>query len=369
MPTNTAPVATQDIQDTGKDATWGCSPGYICDPPKPDHCQFWANPPNANYTCHKDYCVKAPSTIDVHWPDDHTSWYPATEGYFNLNPEDFGLSFDIFEANVVTATIGGLPTTYTTGDWSSQASLSSFPPATTTPGLKIKARAISKRANTVPAVCYADCNNCFVEAQKVGKVYNLLCASGTPFEQDLNTCQTCVAAHGDTQKLSLQTYVQPQFAQFLDFCSVPPAQSEVAAPTTTSSNTETGVPLSVSPTSALLASGTTSTPTSVVQGTSQVSASSQSTAPISTSTPTPSVASQSSATSAGVSTSLPASTPGRSSSSPSSSPSTTSSPSSSPTSTGASPITTASSGNSLQPSGFLLLISATTLALCAFFVY
>lgn len=352
MPTNT-PGVQVNPQDTGKDATWGCSPGYVCNPPKPDHCQLWANPPDANYTCDASYCIPAPPFNDVKWQDDTTSYFPAVEGYFNLNPEDFGLSFDIFAEEIVTTTIGGVPTTYTTGDWSSQASLSSFPPATTA-SVQWK-RSIAKRANTVPSVCYDDCNNCFIEAQKVGKSYNALCASGTPFEDELTACQNCVAQHGDTQKVTLQDYVSPQFAQFIDFCSGSAPQSEVAA--TTSTETGTVIPLPVSSTSVVTANAqtTAATPTVPVVVTSQASAITN-TSPIPISTATPAVTPQSSATSAGVVTSLPSTGSGSGSGASGTGTATSGGSISSSTSTGPAQVTTNSSYN-LQPSRGLLAFS------------
>ncbi|KAG0649268.1 Adhesin [Hyphodiscus hymeniophilus] len=401
MPTNTAPVLNP--QDSGEDATWGCSPGFVCNPPKPDHCEFFENPPLANYTCEPENCIMSPPITDVHWKDDESSLYPATEGYFNLNPNDFGLSFDIFAEQLIVSRItdkqGVKTVTSTTGDWSSQASLSSFPPAETDPAVKLKPRALSLPANTVPSMCYDDCNNAFVEAQHVGKIYNSLCVSGTPFEDELSACQICVAAHGDEQKLSLQIYVYPQFAQFIGFCSAKSPQSEVSASTS---------PVLAS------AKSTEVTPTSSVQVTSQVSASSVPIIPISTGSAIHSSVilasptfSGSSATHTEVSTSLPPSTALTSTSSsgsssistglsvslsPSVSLTSTSSSGSSAISTGVSAslppsaaltsptfsgsststspaqVTNPSSSTNLQPSRFILAMTAATLAFCAFLI-
>lgn len=169
------------------------------------------------------------------WPANETSYFPPTNGYFNLPPPAFGLDYGIFAAQVINGV--------TTGDWSSQASLTHFNPAPT--GLR-KARdlrpqiravplqeraAIRKRDDTiVPAVCYATCNNCFIEAQKVGKS-PALCASGSAFKIDLGACDDCVVANGDSTKVTLQTFVDPEFEPFISFCSAQSAQPEVGAST------------------------------------------------------------------------------------------------------------------------------------------
>ncbi len=364
MPTNSAPVTPQA---TGEDATWGCLPGYVCSPPKPDSCDLFANPPDPNYVCDQAYCIQAPAFNDVQWPSGHTSFYPAIEGYFNLNPEDFGLSFDIFAEQIISTIIAGVPTAYTTGNWSSQAFLGSFS-ATSGPSTpQRKPRSLAKRGNTVPSVCYADCNNCFIEAQKVGKSSSL-CASNSPFESDLGACQACVANNGDAEKVTLQNYVDPEFAQFLDFCSAQAPESELA-PLSTSTSTETVSPLPVSSTSVVLVNAVTTaaTPTIAIQVTSQVSANSNTSPfPISTSTPTPTVAPQSSKTSVGVAASLPSSSGSGSVSVPVSGAGAGSSSSTS-TTTGPTLVTTNSS-NILVPSNILLYAIALMFAFCTYLV-
>lgn len=246
MPTNT-PGAVVVPQDTSDRALWGCSPGYICDPPKPAGCNIWANPPDYNYLCDRKNCKPAPPFHGTEWPDNTTSYYPPTKGYFNLNPRAFGLDYTIFVEKIIVKTITryGAPfvTTYTTGDWVSKASLSHYPP---TPGAVTKryadgaelyARLLEKRDNTiVPAVCFADCNNCFNEAQKVGKS-DALCASDSAFNVDLETCRTCVENNGDSSKVTLQTYVEPKFQPFIDFCAVQTAQP-IVVPTTSRSTVQ-----------------------------------------------------------------------------------------------------------------------------------
>ncbi|KAE9373225.1 hypothetical protein N431DRAFT_226243 [Stipitochalara longipes BDJ] len=75
-----------------------------------------------------------------------------------------------------------------------------------------------RQSSVVPAVCYAVCNNAYIEAQKAGKT-PALCAAGSAFLADVGQCQDCIVAHGDSTNASLTTYVDPEFAPFLDFCA------------------------------------------------------------------------------------------------------------------------------------------------------
>ncbi|RDL33729.1 uncharacterized protein BP5553_08097 [Venustampulla echinocandica] len=259
-PTNSGPVTPQD---TGPDALWGCSPGFVCNPPKPDHCTVWADPPDKNYLCDAKFCVPSPDFSPVTWPAGKTSYFPPTDGYFNLNPNAFGLGYGIFFND-------------SPKEWTSQAGLSHYPPAATPlPAKKREVRVhaaklskLSKRDATVyPAVCYAQCNNCWIEAQRVGK-QPALCESNSAFKLGYESCQECAVANGDDTKQSLQAYVAPQFAQFIDFCSARPAQSAVL-PESTSTAVVVPVPVTQS---VVVATTTAPTPTQSVEVTSQVEA-------------------------------------------------------------------------------------------------
>jgi hypothetical protein len=241
-PTNSGPVTPQD---TGPNALWGCSPGFVCSPPKPDSCTVFAQPPSYDYLCDASFCIPSPPFTPVKWPDHETSFYPLTQGYFNLPPPAFGLGYGIFAETVVDGVA--------TGDWSSQASITHFPPAATAAKkvrqLPPRARAlpapIQKRDNTiVPAVCYALCNNCYIEAQKVGKS-PALCSSGSAFESDLSACESCVQANGDKTKATLQKYVSPEFAPFINFCNAQPPAQPIVESTSVKVNTPPAVTHSV----------------------------------------------------------------------------------------------------------------------------
>jgi hypothetical protein len=92
-------------------------------------------------------------------------------------------------------------------------------------------RAVIRRdplnTKVVPSMCYNECNNCFLEAQKVGKSA-ALCAAGSAFQQDYAACQECAVANGDTTQSSLKLNVIPDFQQWLTFCQGTPAQPEVS---------------------------------------------------------------------------------------------------------------------------------------------
>ena len=90
-------------------------------------------------------------------PENETSYFPITTGYFNLDPRAFGPNFDIFELGTVTeytisnSTLSAL----TTGDWSSQTSLSQYAISTST------GTSSSKVDSAMSAICCPSCNNYF----------------------------------------------------------------------------------------------------------------------------------------------------------------------------------------------------------------
>jgi hypothetical protein len=191
----------------------------------------WAEPPSYSYLCDVSFCIPSPPFTDVQWPENQTSFFPPPYGYFDLPPPAFGLDYGIFAEQVINGV--------TTGDWSSQTSLTVFNPASPT-GLR-KARdlppqvgdlSVQKRDDPLPpAVCYAVCNNCYIEALKVGLSPNL-CVPGSAFKSDLGACNDCVTAHEGTTKGTLQAYVDPEFEPFISFCSAQTAQPELTSTAT-----------------------------------------------------------------------------------------------------------------------------------------
>ena len=329
-PTPTTVVATP----LPTDYTWGCPPGNVCHPPKPEGCDIFAGPPPDNYVCQPSECVVSPPFTPVTgaWGNDissnATSYFPPQEDYFNLSPFAFGLNFDIFVE--VVEVIGG--STITTGDWTSQASITAQPtPDISDSSAKKVKRSLSRRDGTVPAMCYNECNNCYIEAQATGKTPDL-CAPGSEFNNLYTACHDCVAVHGDSTEQTTKNYVDPEFAQYVDFC-----QGETALPAV--------VPSSTPPLSEL--SSAPSVTQSIVSQSQQAPATPTPLASTSSSTPTPTTA-----------PAQPTPTP----STPSTTPSSTSKP---PSSATTSAVTFTGSSRTLHPAGisFLALTALSAAAL------
>lgn len=212
-----APTGGSAPLDPKSNLTFGCSPGYVCDPIMPDGCNFWPGPPPDDFICCPDDCIPAPPITTTKWKEGETAYYPPSYGYFNLNPEAFGLSYDIFEYEAVGDGGSG---SYTTGNWESQASLSNWPRGepTSSPGQgKRKAvRQIGKRGVT-PAVCYDDCENAYLIVSSGGK-RDGLCDVGSYFRKSYDACASCIASNEGPNKNRIVDYVEPQFAQFINFC-------------------------------------------------------------------------------------------------------------------------------------------------------
>jgi hypothetical protein len=218
--------------------------------PKPSGCNLWAGPPSDDFLCDSRYCVPAPYFPRVQWPENETSYFPPVEGYFNLNPNAFGLSYEIFEVHEIVTKIHGKKTTITTGNWVSQTDLTHWPPepTSTTTTLKNYGRGVpshhlAKRDDTIaPAVCYDICNTAFLEGQRVGPKPEL-CEDSSPFLEYSNSCQECIAANKADLKLTLREYVGPAFEVFWGYCDIQPPQSQVSTtdlpPQTQVTNTPT----------------------------------------------------------------------------------------------------------------------------------
>ncbi|KAK1998949.1 hypothetical protein LX36DRAFT_575295, partial [Colletotrichum falcatum] len=256
--------------------TWGCQPGYVCNPAKPAGCSLWAESPANEYVCNPRDCVPAPPYTLAAWKENETHYFPPNDGYFNLNPNAFGLPFDIFDYEVIVTKVkdkhGYKNTTITTGNWASATDLTHFPP---TAQLTVTAAPapvsspevgqhfskhrkeskgherrslLNKRDITIaPAICFDGCNNCYIEVQAVGKVPSI-CMAGSAFLTDLNACRTCVEENdtGDGKE-TLRVHIEPKFQQFISFCEgeapqspssatvLPPQSQQISATFTTAS--------------------------------------------------------------------------------------------------------------------------------------
>ncbi|KAJ5335752.1 uncharacterized protein N7506_005688 [Penicillium brevicompactum] len=90
-----------------KNYTWGCPPSLLCNPSKQSadgECNFEAGPPADTYYCRPEECIRSPTlTLPVlSGPPasyERIEHYNVTRGYFNLNPTEFGLGYDIFDMN------------------------------------------------------------------------------------------------------------------------------------------------------------------------------------------------------------------------------------------------------------------------------
>jgi hypothetical protein len=209
----------EEPQDSGPNALWGCSPGFICSPPKPDNCEIWAGPPNYDYVCDAKSCIPSPSFTSVVWLAGNTSKYPLT-GYFNLNPNSFGLNYSIF----ITTEVSKVSTAFAGRD-------RKFP------AIERPRDIIRRISSAVPAVCYAQCNNGYIEAQRLGKSA-IICARDSAFQSGYQSCQTCVGANSNISKAALQNIIDPRFAPFVSFCD---AQSELTNVGSISTETTTPV--------------------------------------------------------------------------------------------------------------------------------
>ncbi|CAI6090098.1 unnamed protein product [Clonostachys chloroleuca] len=215
------PAPTATLASTYKPKsklTFGCSPGYVCNPKKPDTCNFWPAPPQNEYTCSYEECIRSPPIKNVTWEGNQTGYYPPQFGYFNLNPNAFGLSYDIFEAEVIVKEKHGKLVTITTGNWESQTSISTFARSTSTAVPAVRRRLAKREFDTAPAVCYSICNNAYVLASSLGKS-DELCDPVGDFIAGYNACTKCITDNIGESQTTPREIVDPEFGQFLNYCS------------------------------------------------------------------------------------------------------------------------------------------------------
>ncbi|KAJ3942803.1 uncharacterized protein N0V96_007026 [Colletotrichum fioriniae] len=341
-PTNTPGLNSAVEYNPKSNLTWGCQPGYVCNPPKPAGCNLWADPPADDYVCAPQNCIPAPPVTLANWKENETSYYPVNEGYFNLNPNAFGLPFDIFEYEVIVSKVKGKKghkkTTITTGNWASATELTHFPPTaqpttTSSPaptssaeigkhaykhkqeGKTYERRAfIGKRDVTIaPAICFDNCNNVYIEVQTVGKNPQI-CLAGSAFQMNLETCRQCVIDNADDGKETLRLYIEPQFQQWLVYCTGEAPQTSSSAtilpPQSQASGTATL-------TTASQGAGSSDTSAVPIPGSTTTTTAEVSTTVTSTPTPTPSPSTSVAASSTPSTASTASSSQSSSSSSPS----------------------------------------------------
>ncbi|KAG6053229.1 hypothetical protein E4U17_004914 [Claviceps sp. LM77 group G4] len=213
------------------DLTFGCKPGYVCNPPKPDGCNLWPGPPADDFLCDKKDCIPAPP---LHKPTGGDGdYYPPSYGYFNLDPEPFGLSYNIFAKPRQF-----VKDVHNTKDTSSQqtppvwhkvshSASDSYPTSSPTSSRQEKKASESrKRGNkrdTVSDNCYKESNQAYDSALALGKT-PALCAEDSIFERGFDLYERCVKANSQTtmSKMArfrlIRIYVEHKFDQFLDYC-------------------------------------------------------------------------------------------------------------------------------------------------------
>ncbi|KEF63241.1 uncharacterized protein A1O9_01218 [Exophiala aquamarina CBS 119918] len=182
---------------------WGCPPGWLCKPTR-ENCNFEPGIPDRNFLCPPDQCIPAEALPVPLATWDATIYGNSTpalnpglsvqalDDYFNINPAEFGLSYEIF---VVDETITLTSTTVR-------------PPSPT-----VGAR---QAQTSIPGTCFPWCNNCLLEAQANGKT-PALCVPGSAFGTSLEQCEQCIQVHG-TDDSGTFVQIAPQFQQFLDYC-------------------------------------------------------------------------------------------------------------------------------------------------------
>ncbi|KAI9840370.1 MAG: hypothetical protein M1837_001671 [Sclerophora amabilis] len=212
------------------DYTWGCAPGFLCVPPKID-CDIEEGFPDRGYYCAPSECkpvepLKPPQYWGTPIIANETDSYYVQGDYFNLNPRNFNLDYNIFveETDLVVAPqdIANGPTSIYRD---AVAESTQYPRA-------IKRQESSTKA---PAVCFEDCSMysrfsrsssfadvssdaCGLEAESTGKSPEL-CEPDSVFTAAVEGCQECITRFASRRSAAYRDSVQPDFQQWLDYCS------------------------------------------------------------------------------------------------------------------------------------------------------
>ncbi|KIW20773.1 hypothetical protein PV08_01351 [Exophiala spinifera] len=257
------------------DWTWGCPPGWLCRPQR-QNCNFEAGIPSDNFYCAPNECIPA-ETLPAYLPTWDADIYgnstpitnpglnvQAIDNFFNMEPLQFGLSYQIFvvdEVFTLTSTFLEQPTP------------------------TIAAR---QAQTSVPGACYPWCNNCLLEAQSSGKSPKL-CLPGSAFETSLNQCEQCINVHRGDDTGFVQ--IAPQFQQFLDYCDQYATVVVTTSATVTTSNaggtTVSIVSSILSTTVTPIASASTSTSSGALGSSTTVVATTATPTPPSAASPSP----------------------------------------------------------------------------------
>jgi len=198
---------------------WGCPPGKICTP-KQENCNFEQNPPASSFVCSPDECKPAPdipsSLLNITTPENppaDCAWYTPIEGYFNLNPYQFGLTFAIYDIYGQPLCPADSPTTSSspTSQWADWPASTKTPKSPRRRGRNPLAQ-LRARASYIsaPSSCFGQYNAASVVAQQLNGQAGPLCgvpeATLTLFERLLGACDTCLNNHPGEVRDSARTY-------------------------------------------------------------------------------------------------------------------------------------------------------------------
>lgn len=224
--------------------TWGCLPGYICNMRKPNGCNFWPGLPSPDFVCPPENCMVAPPYTEVEWKENSTYYYPPSFGYFYLDPEKFGLPYDIFEFSTYREVHGCATTTITTGNWhGGHITPRGDAPCTATSGAvavethaplvkkaEIEGRAFASAgvnigggfASTGVDVCYSLCVHAVVIGQYAGK-NPAICEPNSFFMQAVHSCTKCINDHPGSGNVA--DYAGSALGQWVHYCQTLPGNN------------------------------------------------------------------------------------------------------------------------------------------------
>ena len=307
--------------------TWGCPPGTLCKPPQ-INCNFEQNPPADTYYCSPEECVSSPPlpSFNGTGPVGGSGCGPfPNSGYFNFDPDLFGLSFSIFigggdyapscvgcgtTAVVPVSQISdGQPQAPTLvpvcemSDGQPQAPQTTVVPVSTIsdgqpqgPVITTAAR-LAKRADQIlPATCYQYCDECLIVAESYGKSPKVCPPLSTAYGQ----CGACISGH-QTDTRTNPAAVLRSLDQFTNYCS---GVKNAASPAPAITGTTTSSPSTPTSSATTKTSVTTTSRVSIQSTPTQSSHLSSSPSTISS----PSHSSSSSTTTQSVPTNTPSAT-------------------------------------------------------------
>jgi hypothetical protein len=266
------------------DYTWGCPPGSICKPPQ-INCNFEQNPPADSYYCSPDECVPVPP-LSSFTPTPAKSGtcgpYPTVSGYFNFDPEYFGLPYSIFVdggdyaetcAGCVMSTIMPVsqisdgqpqaPTVVPVCETKTLTPVNTISDGQPQEPVPTTAARLARRAGPLPSVCYEFCNECLKVAEHAGKQLKI-CSTDSPFSAAYGECQSCLSNYSADPKTVPGNVLAP-IGQYTKYCesvkgagatSVPAVTTSESVAASTSAAQKTS-PTSPAPTHSTSASSST----------------------------------------------------------------------------------------------------------------